>query len=309
MKRSLTLILSLLASSSLADDKISPLTKFQVGKTYYQTLTMVQDATTPAGVMQTKVVTDLSLKVTAGTAKGSIQVTTTYEAMKMTSSMGEKEMLRFDSSDKEAAADPTKASLGKMLGKQIGVTLDQTNQVTEVTGLDQLSDNPMAKQLFNQDSLKEMMGQNLLLGAPNHPVAKGESWEFAKSIPNPMLSIATKGQYTYEADAVEDGNKLAVFTFQGKITSGPPAEAPAKPADEDPQAAKMKQMMLSMGLKLLDGKMSGKSYFDPALGFLRRSEVETAMTMSLKNPQSGENLEMPTKQSITLKLTKVEDSK
>jgi hypothetical protein len=309
MKRPLTLTLTLLASCCLADDKISPMTVFKVGKTYHQTMTMVQDVTTPAGAMQTTVVTDLSMKVTAGPTKDSKHIKTTYEAMKIKSGMGDKVTLNFDSADKEAASDPTKASLGSLVGKEIDLTLDKDNQVTAVAGLDKLTDNAMAKQMFNQDSLKEMMGQNMLMGAPDHPIAKGESWEFTKSVPNPMMSISTKGQYTYEADAMEDGNKLAIFAFQGKLSSSPPDEAAAKPAEEDPKAAQMKQMMLSMGLKLTDGKMKGKSYFDPALGFLRRAEIETEMTMSLKNPQSGEKMEMPTKQSITLKLTGVEDSK
>lgn len=306
MKLSLTFaFITCLTSFSFADGKISPQTKYQVGKTYHQSMKMVQDVTTPGGAMHMEMNTDMSLKVAAGSAKDTLKLTMRYDGMKMKSTMGEKEVMNFDSTDKDTKADP---SLSVLVGKEIEMTLGKDNKVISVKGMDKLSDNPMVKQMFNSDSMKELMSQTSLIGAPKE-ISKGESWEFSKSMPNPMLSIGMKGKYTYEAEAVEEGHKLAVFDVNSEISTIP-AEEDAKPAeDEDPQAAQMKQMVKAMGMKITDGGMKGKSYFDPEIGFIRHAEMDMNMTMSMKNPQTGDKMEMPTKQKISVKLTGIEDTK
>jgi hypothetical protein len=298
-------VISCLTSYSLADGTICPRTKFQVGKTYRQAVTMTQEATTPGGAMNTEMVTELSMKVAAGTAKDTLQLTMRYESMKLKSAMGDKEMLKFDSNDKEAKGEPT---LSSMVGKDIGLTLNKDNKVLSVTGMDQLSDNPMVKQMFNSESMKELMSQTSLIGAPKE-ISKGESWEFSKAMPNPMLSIGMKGKYTYTTNVAEEGHQQAVFDVKSEITMAPAEEGDAKAEDEDPKAAQMKQMMKSMGMKITEGGMTGKSYFDPEIGFIRHAEMDINMTMSMKNPQSGEKMDIPSKQRVTVKLLGIEDTK
>jgi hypothetical protein len=309
MKIQLTLTtLACLTTLSFADDTISPQIVYQVGKTYHQTMTMKQDITTPGGAMHIEMLTDMSMKVTDGEAKGTKEVKLHYDTMKLKSAMGGREMLNFDSTDK-AAADSKTDSIGKMVGKEISLSMDPSNKITAVKGMEALSDNPMVKQMFNSDSMKELMGQNTLINAPEK-VSKGESWSFSKSVPNPMLSISTKGKYTYKSDVEEEGHKLAVFDVAAQLSTGDAVEEKDdKEKDKNPQAAQMKQMMKAMGIKLTDGGMKGASYYDPELKFIRHAEFDTSMVMAMKSPQNGEAIEMPTKQTISIKLVGIEDTK
>jgi hypothetical protein len=311
MKLTLSVASLALISVSLADDKVSPITKYEAGKTYHQEMTMVQDVTTPGGEMHTEMKSTISMKVVAGEKDGK-KITMTYDSMKMKTGMGDKDVLNFDSDAADADKNPAAASLGKIVGQDVDIFLDKDNKVVKVDGLEELASNPMMKQMFNSANMKDLISQNGLIGAPNHAVAKGDTWQFAKSMPNPMMSITTKGQYTYTANVVEDGHALAVFDLDGELAMGDaPKEGEEEEKDEkeDAQTTQAKEMMKSMGIKLSDGKMTGKSYFDAELGFVRHAEVETEMTISLKNPGTQELMKMPTKQTVSVKLTSVEASK
>ena len=71
-----------------------------------------------------------------------------------------------------------------------------------------------------------------------------------------------------------------------------------------------KSPIAALGMKVTDGSIKGPVWFDPQLGAARESQLVQEMTISMKNPTDPTaTINVPMKQNISVKLTKVEDLK
>lgn len=293
-----------------ADDKQDFKPAFEIGKTYHQQMEMTQDMPIPnAGKMHMAIGMDMDMAVEAGAERGQTKVVISYEAMRMKADMAGKQTMNYDSKDPATAKAPGSESFAQMVGAKITLTLDAQNLPVKIEGLDKLNNNPAAAQFLNEDAMKNMFGQMGLMALPKQPVGKGESWEFSQAIPNPMMSLKVDGKYTYAADEVQEGTKIIKIVFDGKLAMAMNEDAIAKSAGDSAQTTKAREAMKKMGMEITDGVMHGSIDFDPVLHFARKSEISTSMTMRMKNPENGEAMEMPMKQSTVIKLLKVEPTK
>jgi hypothetical protein len=101
--------------------------------------------------------------------------------------------------------------------------------------------------------------------------------------------------------AEHDGNQVAEIAADAKIsmdfTGGDAAQPGASP-------------LAQLGMKIEGGTLKGTIYFDPKLGFARGTKMTQEMTMTMKNPTDpSATITVPIKQTIDMKLTKVEDVK
>jgi hypothetical protein len=63
-------------------------------------------------------------------------------------------------------------------------------------------------------------------------------------------------------------------------------------------------------MKIDGGTIKGTTWFDPALGAVREAQFVQSMTIKMNNPTDpGKTMELPMQQTITVKLTGVEDVK
>jgi hypothetical protein len=281
-----------LAAQAPAQDKLTFPIEWQIGKTYVQNSSMEQKMNMMGqGEMVMKLAMELTAVPKEGPEPGTTDVTMTYTGMEMTAQMGGQEL------------PGVAAASEKLVGKNMIVRFDDKGEVIDVdaAGL-QLGDDPMAAQMLNPANLKQMASQGSLLAQPEQPVAPGETWKFRREQPNPALNLVLEGTYTFEKLEEIDGAQTARLAFEGTISGGVDEEAGGEEADAQ------REMMKAMGLKISEGKVSGVSNYDLALKNVIRSEMQMDMTMNMKNPATGEAMDMPvrTRLTQTLKATDTE---
>ena len=110
--------------------------------------------------------------------------------------------------------------------------------------------------------------------------------------------VAVAGTYKVTNIADHDGVRCAEIQTDGKLSM----DLDAQKDDSSPIAA--------LGMKVTDGSIKGPVWFDPQLGIARESQLVQEMTISMKNPTDpSASINVPMKQNISVKLTKVEDLK
>lgn len=294
--------------SARAEDKLDIKFSYKPGNTYHQEMKMVQTSAVPGqGEMEMEMNIGMSTSVKS-LEGGNKLLTVKYESMTMNSKLGEKEVMAFDSAEETHAAGTE--SLAKIIKAEIKITTDSKDKPMKVEGLEAFGDDPVSAQMFNQDTMKEMISQSMLMGIPGKAVAKGDTWDFNKTIPNPIMSINIKGKYTYDSDTENEGHKVAVLKLDGKLAAGatPEEEDKDNPKDEDPKAAQMKEMMKKMGMEITEGEMKGYTTYDSEIQFMRKMDITTEFTMKMKNPQTGDGIELPVSQHTTLTLKKIDSA-
>jgi hypothetical protein len=268
---------------------------WKVGKKYTQTMTMHQEMDMfGQGGVTTDMRMELSMLPSAGAKEGTTEVKMTYEKATMSGKQGDTEL-------------PMDEALKGVLGKSVTVTYDAGGQIIDTKGIEALAgDNPMAAQLVNKDSMKQMMSQGTLMGRPKQPVGPGESWEFAAEFPSPMLNMTIKGKYTYEKDEEVNGAKCARLKFEGDLS----VQAMNQEADPNaaPGVAEGAAALKALGMKITEGKISGVCFYDLQLGNVSKADMGMTMAMSMQNPENQEEMRMSVKSKVA-NLLKMEDAK
>lgn len=306
-----TFAIVLTASAAYAADAISLKQQWQTGKRYAQSMTMDQVTSIDLGQakmdQKMNMAIDMSSTVTKHEDGKSKRVAIKYEKMVMNMDMnGQKTTI--DSSKPAAAAGPMGNPFAAIAGKEIRLVLDADDKVTGFENFDELtqaaggSGNPLTASFLNKDALSKTIQQSSLQALPTHPVKPGDAWPFTVDLPMPQVGTGqVKGTYTYKGTSQHDGVACAEIAVEGKINFDM-ASAPASGGEANPAAA--------LGMKIKDGTMTGTVWFDNALGMSRDAEIHQNMTMSMNSPvKPGETMTLPMKQTITTKLTKVEDAK
>lgn len=125
------------------------------------------------------------------------------------------------------------------------------------------ADSLALKNMFSEDSLKQLGATPA--GLPAKPVKVGEHWTGERDLRlTPTLVLLTKLRYTFTGMASRSGRPCAVWEHTGTITSD---AAPGTPRT----------------LKLESGKVTGKTWFDPALGVVVDAESVQELTLLISS--------------------------
>lgn len=280
--------LSLLFTGSVLsqDAKISLKPKFLVGKKY--TLEQVMNQNTKVqlppqagGGEQDMKMTMNMVMVMSVTPEGDDKkrVAITFEDMVMDMDMGAQKM-------KMDAKDPAqKATMGAILDMKPTMIYTNEDEFVRIEGIE-AAGNPMLAKMMNADSMKQMVNGSLE-SMPAEPVAVGHAWEQDVAMPlEGVGEMSVKTRYKFERMEAVDGHQCAVITFVGDM-GGELDSGPAKIAFEDTS-------------------ISGTMYFDPEIGYVRKQEARTIMTMKMTIPNQPEMV-MPLDQEQILTLKALED--
>jgi hypothetical protein len=198
-------------------------------------------------------------------------------------------------------------AFGAIIGKEVRVIVDASDEVIAVENLDAIlkemsAGSPMAamiSQMFNKEAVKNMMRQGSLYATPGKPVKSGDSWKFDHKMPLPQLGkVEMTGAYTLKGMAERAGAKCAEIALDGKLAmdlSGGDSTDPASP-------------LKALGMTMDSGKMTGTLWFDPAIGICRDAQFTQEMTLKMKNPGNPDaSIEIPMKQIVKQTVTKIEN--
>lgn len=241
----------------------------------------------------------MSMAVKALEGSGNREISMSVDGVKAKMNMLGQEM-SYDSADPANANPLLGTALGQMVGKDFQVVIDEKNEVVEVKGFDELTAGGAANPLQGAALSDEMMTQMLeglsgKRGFPDKPVKVGDTWTESFSMPVPQIGeLKVEAAYKYEGKATPpDGAKeLDKISFTGtmKMASDTTATGPS-----------------GVGIRIGDSTMEGTVFFDQGEAFVSYSTTEVAMNMQVDNGE--QTMDVPSKQTITVRLKSVEDSK
>ncbi len=212
-----------------------------------------------------------------------------FEKMKMEMSVNGQNLVFSTDSTEEST--PAFSSALKDLSK-IKLQLEITDQgkIVSVKGMDELlskfSGNQVlaqSMQMFtNESNFESFMGQTFNY-FPEKEIGKGDTWTSSMKLPA-MMNMDTKMDFEV-ADITDDVVKLNVNSL---VNIDSPIE----------------QAGMKMQVKM-DGTQKGTMDINLKDGWLESSDLvqEFSMQMKLKNPQTGEDMEIPMKVQSTAKMT------
>jgi hypothetical protein len=257
------------------------ITKWTVGKTYRTKFKT--DTHTIAMGQDSKSTTDVEIKAVAkaGATADTTDVEMAYE--------------KFDVKTKVGGMDkPMGNVMSSIVGQKMTLTYGADGQVKDVKGMEKMSGGNLALgNMFNQASMKQMF-TSAVLAVPTSDVKPGDSWPVKREMPNPLMKVSIEGKYTYVKDEELDGHKCAVLELEASISM----DSSSLKKDDATSAT-----LAAVGMEIKDSTMKATIYFDFDLGNARKSETETSMKMSMKNPADGTVIEMPTTTKVSTTLT------
>lgn len=215
-----------------------------------------------------------------------------YSIMKVKMNMNiNGQEMNFDSEGTDAG-NPMNASLGSLVSNKLKIELDPKGQVERVEGLEEytkkLSENPqMAQslQMFaDENNFKSFIGQTFNY-FPENEVVKGDKWTSSFKLPA-MMNMETTMNFEV-ADIKTDQISL---NFTSDVNLNSPIEKNG----------------MKMDMKMT-GTQNGSMTIDPIDGWLRSSDLTQKfdMKIKMKNPQTGEDMEIPMLMNSVVKTTVV----
>jgi hypothetical protein len=256
--------------------------KYEVGKRYNQRITIAQDQTMNMGErtmeMSMQQTQDVAMSVLRAREEGGYDIEMEWLSIAMHMNMGVM-AISYDSNNPNDANNPLVDSIGLLVGSKVTFTLDSSNQIVSVTGMDSLMKKVMEledlqaigmfRQMFSDDALKQMMNQGMAQGLPDHPVAVGDTWPYSAEVTlGTMGTIHVKADYLFEGWEDRDGHRCALLTHTGTITMDPSSGS-------NP---------MGLTMSITEGDSTGKTWFDPALGQAVEMEATQNMLLNLSGP-------------------------
>lgn len=274
-----------LATSALAGEDVTLKLKYVKGDVLKYRTTTVTDmlGKGPQGEMkiaQTMVMdSDMTVKDVAENGNATIEMNFSKIKMDMDSPMGK---MGYDSDNKDAGSPL--AMMGGMIGKPITFELEPNGTVKSVKGAKELADavgNPQMAQMVSEETLKQTMERSFKL-FPAKPLKPGDTWtdESSQNMGGVTLKFTTDA--TFKGMTKVDDRELAEIGTSVKVV----LDAMDMPG---------------VKIDLKEGGGTGTTWFDPALGQMRKMESTSKMAMDVNVEQNGQK--ESTTQNVTTKIT------
>lgn len=209
---------------------------------------------------------------------GGCEVEVEVVGLRADNKIGGKAAPGFDpkSDPKQDRNNPTATAFRKLQGSRVKFHTDASGQITKVDGVPQLVSKVTAgitgpqlftiRALVSEDAIK---GWNVLhANLPTNSVKAGDTWETTRDIPFGIAKFTLTSTNTFKGWEQRQNRKLAKIETAGVIG-----------AKEGAQAA----ITLGEGSNL-----SGKAWYDPELGVLVESEINTELNVNIPQP-SGQS--------------------
>lgn len=237
-----------------------------------------------------------------------------FESMEMDVTMNGKPVLNLDTRAEAGGgevANPVAAGFRQIIGAKLKYILDASNRVEKVEGTKEFANratagsNPQGRavmqSMFNEDYFKQMV--DFGRGLPTQPVKAGDSWPLQTEVTVPALgAMKLDINYTLKGWEQRDKRKCAAIDFVGSMTSqGVTNTGP-----------------MGMSMKIEEGKLSGKTWFDPELGHPIETQISQDLLMQMSVPMpraartntagqtpASQNIINRTKNKVVIKLVEV----
>lgn len=293
-KLSLILFLSftLIASSSFAKEKVLLRFNLKKGTVYEMNMDMLtkidQEVMGNQVKMDQKMDMIISITVDDELPNNNFLITYDYKSFKMAmDGMGQSIILDSDNPDE---SNPAFAAMKSITDMKLKMEITPLGQVISISGLDEfsksLAGNPQLSGMLgmfgNEEAFKSNFSQTFNY-FPEDKIGTGDSWDASINMPALMnMQIAMNFKVT---DISTDFVDLDV---NSTVNSSSTLE---------PNGMKMDIS--------IEGTQNGKMQIDPKDGMMSSSDINQkfSMLMKMKNPQSGEDMEIPMELNSTAKVT------
>lgn len=278
--------------SSPSPDAVELKFRYVPGKRYVTKTSMdMTTALTIAGEsMEQKVnaTTTVSLDCRATPDTGGKEVVLRYDDFTMKASgVGPTVEMSTSGTTADGGVDPMANMLKPILDAEITIVLDESDAIVEFRGLEalqrQFGGDPALSQIvgqvFDEGQLEQLTNVWIKQSLPTKPVGAGDSWPVQIEMPMAgMGTLSLDGTYRLEGFESVDGVRCAIIGVESGIALDA-SDAGATP--------------MVPGMSIEDGRQTGKIWWDYELGFMRRSELVQAMTMSMNDPMTGQPTTLP----------------
>jgi len=274
-----------LVSSLAAQDKLNLRTHYESGKVYtmenvMEMTTSIPGAPAGGGGQETNMTQTMTIAVKdepggTGNRLATVKFTGIKAKMKM---MGQ--TMEYDSADAAKSQPFLQQAFGALVGKEFTLVYDKEDKIVDARGLDNIASTPVggAKGMDGK-ALMESFKKSQEMFLPPQPVGPGDTWNYDGKIDmQPMGTMVVKG--TGKFDSVAD--KHAKVLVDGTISM---------PENGNPMA------------KIGEGSTTKVEMF---YDIDRRLADTTNTSNDIKLSAAGQ--EIPMKQKVTTKITKVEDA-
>ena len=284
------------ANAQAIDTKHEPVElnfRYQAGKSYVSKMINTSSSKVMVegqnmGTDQTMTM-DFTIKVDAIEGSENVKSTITYDriSMKMTT-MGQE--MNFDSAKPETLNGNPLGSMATMAGKSLTATITPEMEFIDLKGVDKLFEGlgegaEMARAMFSDEQLKQMMGSQVIAMMPKKKVKSGDEWPYKVTTPmGPLGNMMMEGTSAMKGVLTKDESKFAVVAYTAKVKS--------KAGDEPGQ--------LGMAMEIKDGKMESSYHFDLTEGYVTESTTKMSMTILMNAPGQEQKLSIPSNSTVTI---------
>jgi hypothetical protein len=253
------------------------------GARYIQRTEIAQNADTlipnmPPMKQSMTMAQDVGIHVLKERDGGGREIEMSIDEMALSVFQGDREIVGFDSKGEAVGADnPVTDAFRAMIGGKMKFILDSSNRVERIEGWKELVEAMSSKLqgqgraalggMLKEDYFRQMahFGDTL----PGRRVSAGECWPSKTDVVmGPMGSVTIELTYTFKGWDRRDDKRMALLESSGTITGN--GEQGAGP--------------MGMSMTIDNGKMSGKSWFDPERGQVVESVYDQDMTMRMTVP-------------------------
>jgi hypothetical protein len=222
-------------------------------------------------------------------ADGTFSITQTFDRIKM-SMKGPTGDMEYDSASTEEPTGLTKTisdMLKPMIGAKFTQTMDVRGKVLDVKvpveALKGFDANPLMKQFFASDSMKEMITKASPV-LPDEAVDKGYRWQNKAETKTPVGKMTIDSSYVYDGEEQRDGRVLDKFSVSSTVGF----------ADEPGG-------LLGAKIKVTDQQTTGTMYFDAVAGRFVENRVSQKLTMEVTVGTSSVNQKLESTVEMTVK--------
>jgi len=300
-------------SATVADDgsPVALKVKWPVGNRYTQRMEMKGDTKTPVAQQKVELNQEYTITVLRERTNGGRELELEFQATEMDVTVNGKPVVNLDTRAEAGGAEasnPVTAGFREIVGAKITLLMDASNNVEKVEGVQQFlakasrSGNPQGRAamqgIFSEQYFKQLV--DFGRGFPQQPVKPGDSWPLQFDVEAPMLgTIKLDLNNTFKGWESRENRKCAAIDFNGTMNSkgGPNAGA------------------MGMRMTIEDGKLSGKTWFDPQLGTAVETRMDQDMVMHISRAARTnlagaspalQTMTNQTKQIVVIKLVELE---